>query len=71
MSGHVLLNNLLNELRERDKMRGLQSMLSLFGNELNKSNNTGALMLDSIYHRTLKILKSRIFVWKCQYFAIL
>ena len=29
MSAHVLLN-LLNELRERDKMRGLLSILSLY-----------------------------------------
>ena len=29
MSAHVLLT-LLNELRKRDKMRGLQSILSLF-----------------------------------------
>ena len=29
MSAHVLLN-LLNEMRKRDKMRGLSSMLSLF-----------------------------------------
>ena len=41
MSAHVLLN-LLNELRKRDKMRGLQSMLFLFRNELNKFNNTRA-----------------------------
>ena len=32
MSAHVLLN-LLNQLRKRDKMRGLQSILSLFHNE--------------------------------------
>ena len=32
MSAHVLLN-LLNELGERDKMRGLPSILSLFRNE--------------------------------------
>ena len=32
MSVHVLLN-LLNELRKRDKMRGLTSNLSLFRNE--------------------------------------
>ena len=31
MSAHVLLN-LLNELRKRDKMRGLPSILSLFRN---------------------------------------
>ena len=52
MSAHVLLN-LLNELRKRDKMQGLLSILSLFCNKLNKFNNTRARMLDSIYH-TLK-----------------
>ena len=35
MSAHVLLN-LLNELKKRDKMRGLSSILFLFGNEFNK-----------------------------------
>ena len=34
MSAPVLLN-LLNELRESDKMRGLPSILLLFRNELN------------------------------------
>ena len=53
MSAHVLLN-LLNELGKRDKMRGLPSILSLFRNEFNKFNNTGARMLDSIYHMTLR-----------------
>ena len=48
MSAHVLLN-LLNKLGKRDKMRGLR-------NEFNKFNNTGARMLDSIYHMTLKKL---------------
>ena len=43
MSAHVLLN-LLNELGKRDKMRGLPSILSLFRNEFNKFNNTGARM---------------------------
>ena len=47
---------LLNELRKRDKMRGLPSILSLFRNEFNKFNNTGARMLDSIYYMTLSIL---------------
>ena len=51
MSAHVLLN-LLNELGERDKMRGLPSILSLFRNSFNKFNNTRARMLDSIYHMT-------------------
>ena len=48
MSAHVLLN-LLNELRKRDKMRGLPSILSLFRNEFNKFNNTRALMEDPLY----------------------
>ena len=56
MGAHVLLN-LLNELRKRDKMRGLPSILSLFSNEFNKLNNTRARTLDSIYHMT-KTLKS-------------
>ena len=55
MSAHVLLN-LLNELRKRDKMRGLPSILSLFRNKFNKFNNTRAPMLDSIYHMTLRLL---------------
>ena len=53
MSAHVLLN-LLNELRKRDKMRGLPSILSLFRNEFDKFNNTRARMLDSIHHMTLR-----------------
>ena len=56
MSAHPLLN-LLNELRKRDKMRGSQSILSLFRNKFNNFNNTRAGMLDSIYHMTLKLLK--------------
>ena len=55
MSAHVLLN-LLNELRKRDKKRGLPSILSHFRYELNKFNNTRARMLDYIYHMTLSIL---------------
>ena len=43
MSAHVLLN-LLNELRKRDQMRGLPSILSLFRDEFNKFNNTRAQM---------------------------
>ena len=49
ITAHALLN-LLNELRKRDKMRGLPRILFLFHNEFNKFNNTGAQMLDSIYH---------------------
>ena len=51
MSARVLFN-LLNELGKRDKMRGLPSILSLLSNEFNKFNDTGARMLDSIYHMT-------------------
>ena len=42
MSAHVSLN-LLNKLRISNKKRGLLSILSLFRNEFNKFNNTGAL----------------------------
>ena len=59
MSAHVLLN-LLNKLGKSDKMRGLPSILSLFHNEFNKSNNTRARSLDSIYHMTLRILQDLI-----------
>ena len=55
MSAHLFLN-LLNELRKRDKIRGLPSILSLFRNEFNTLNNTRAGMLDSIYHMTLRLL---------------
>ena len=55
MTAHVLLN-LLNEVGKRDKMRGLQSILSLFRYEFNKFNNTRAHMLDSIHHITLRLL---------------
>ena len=69
MSARVLLN-LLNELRKREQMRDLQSILSLFRNEFNKFNNTEAWILDSIYHMTLKYFKITFFTWKCQYFVI-
>ena len=60
MSVHTLLN-LLNQLRKRDKMQGLTSILSLFWNMFKKFNNTGAQMFDSYYHRTLKLLKHHTF----------
>ena len=52
MSAHVLLN-LFNEFGKIDKVRDLPSILSLF---LNKFNKTGAGMLDSTYHMTLRLL---------------
>ena len=60
MSAHALLY-ILNKLGKSDKIRGLPSILLLFPNELNKFNNTGARMLDSIYHMTLKLIKNHIF----------
>ena len=53
MSAHVLLN-LLNELKKRDKTRGLPSNLSHFRNKFNKVNRTGARISYGIKH----ILKS-------------
>ena len=50
-----VLLNLLNKLGKRDQMRGLSIILSLFRNELSKFNNTGARMLDSIYHMPLRL----------------
>ena len=54
MSACVLMN-LLNELRKKDKLRGLLSIFSqhVICNQFNK-------MLDSIYHMTLKLLKNHI-----------
>ena len=52
MSAHVLLN-LLNELRKRDKMRGLLGMLSLLRNRFNELNNTGAWILHYVYHMSI------------------
>ena len=42
-------------------------VLYLFCNKFNKFNNTGARMLDSIYHMTLKILKNCIFGEKTRF----
>ena len=36
-------------------MGGLQNICSLFRNEFNKLNNTGARLLDSTYHMTLEL----------------
>ena len=69
MRAHALLN-LLSKLRKSDKMRGLPSILSLFGNKFNKFNSTRAQILDSIYHTTLKsYVVSTLLVNKHQHFA--
>ena len=44
-------------------MRALPSILSLFPNELNKFNNTGAGMLVSIYHTNPKLLRNHFCIW--------
>ena len=41
-------------------MRGLPSILYLFRDEFNEFNDTGARMLDSIYHMTLGLLLNLI-----------
>ena len=49
MSALVLLN-LLKEFGKSDKLQGLPSILSLFRNEFNKFNNTGARKFRIHYH---------------------
>ena len=49
------LTRIIKRVFERDKMRGLSSILSLSRNSFNKFNDTGVQMLDSIYHMTLKL----------------
>ena len=41
-------------------MRGLPSILSLFRNEFNQFKNARAIMLDSIFHMTLRLLLNLI-----------
>ena len=60
MSAHVLFNS-LNEFGKSDKMQGLSNILSPFLKKYNKFQNTGAQMLDSIYHITLKLFCSHVF----------
>ena len=70
MSAHVLLN-LLNELKKRDKMRGLPSIFISFRNKFNKFNNTRVRMLDSIYHMTLRLLASKSYNCVIMYATLL
>ena len=53
MSAHVLLN-LLNELGKTIRCKAVPSILTVFHDEFNEFNYTGARMQDSIYHMTLK-----------------
>ena len=54
-SAHVLLK-LLNEFWKSNKMRGLRNIISLFRNEVNKFNNTGAQMVDYFLSHDIKII---------------
>ena len=54
MRAHVSLN-LSNDLGKKRINRGLPSILSLFRKEFNICYGTGAGMLDSIYHITIKL----------------
>ena len=51
MSDHVVFE-FIKRVGNIDQMQGLPSILSLFRNQFNKSNNTRARMVDSIYHMT-------------------
>ena len=68
MIAHVLLN-LLYELRKKDKMLSVQSILSLFRNSFNKFNNMGTRMLDSIDHMPIKLLQNHILGMKTARFC--
>ena len=70
MGAHDLLN-LLNKLRKNDNMRVLLNIFSLFRNELNTINNTGAQILHSIYHMPLKLLKITFRVKKSRLYHLL
>ena len=69
MSAHALLN-LLNELGKKIRCEAVPSILSVFPNEFNKFNNTGARMQDSIYRMTLKSHFISQFALKRHDFAI-
>ena len=45
-------NLFIKQVEERDKIRAIYFFLAT---SFNKLNNTGARMLDSIYHMTLKL----------------
>ena len=53
MSAHVL-SIFLNELEKKVRCKALSSILSVFPNEFNNFNNTGARVQDSVYQPTLK-----------------
>ena len=54
MSAHIFFLNSLKELRKRDKLRGMSSILAPFCNVFYTFNNTETRMLDAIHHMTFK-----------------
>ena len=58
------------EKGKSDKIQGMSSILSLFCNEFNKFNNSGARVEYSIYHMTLSFLLNLISGIKGYHFVI-
>ena len=56
MSVHVLLNLSNKSGKSNKTVRLAEHFIILFRNEFHKFNNTGARMLDSVYHMTLRFL---------------
>ena len=58
-----------------NKMRSLPGIISHFRNMFNKNNNTGARMIDFIYHLKFKLFCNYVFGVKtskfCQIYAML
>ena len=61
---------LIERVEEKKRCEGLPSILSVFPNEFNKFNNSGARVQDSIYHMALNHIFFEIFAGKRQDFAI-
>ena len=69
MSAHVLLI-LLNELGKRDKMEGLQSILSLFRNKFNKYNIKSTHVRFYLSYDTKNTLKSHFWCKNATIFSL-
>ena len=54
----------LNDLGRIDKSKACQAFYHIFCNMFNKFNNAGALMLDYIYHITLKRDTLKLHFWR-------
>ena len=69
MSARILLN-LLNVFGKVIKYEACRAFHYICATIFYKFNNTGARMLDSIYHMTLKLIKNRLFGMETSEFAI-